>query len=80
VSYSAWHTPIACVEVVALFHPGFWPFPACPRAYMSIANNVSERKILSRQKVVMKTKGPARSPCNKVTRVLVHLIEAEVVR
>src|SRR6266581_5861028 len=33
VSYSAWHTPIACVGVVVLFHWGFWPFPACPRTY-----------------------------------------------
>ena len=34
VSYSAWHTPIACVGVVVLFHRGFWPFPACPRTYL----------------------------------------------
>src|SRR3954453_5778821 len=34
VSCSAWHTPIACVGVVALFHWGFWPSPACPRAYL----------------------------------------------
>src|SRR5438270_766170 len=34
VSCSAWHTPIACVGVVALFHGGFWPSPACPRAYL----------------------------------------------
>jgi len=32
-SYSAWHTHIACVGVVVLFLPGFWPFLACPRTY-----------------------------------------------
>ena len=35
VSYSAWHTPIACVGVLALYLlPGGFPFPACPRAYL----------------------------------------------
>ena len=35
VSYSAWHTPIACVGVLALYLlPGCFPFPACPRAYL----------------------------------------------
>jgi hypothetical protein len=34
VSYSAWHTPIACVGVVVLFQRGCWPFPACPRTYL----------------------------------------------
>jgi hypothetical protein len=34
VSYSAWHTPIACVGVVVLYQRGFWPFPACPRTYL----------------------------------------------
>ncbi len=34
VSYSAWHTHIACVGVVVLFHGGCWPFPACPRTYL----------------------------------------------
>ena len=33
-SYSAWHTPIACVGVVVLYQWGFWPFPACPRTYL----------------------------------------------
>ena len=33
-SYSAWHTHIACVGVVVLYQPGFWPFPACPRTYL----------------------------------------------
>ena len=33
-SYSAWHTPIACVGVLVLYLPGFWPFPACPRTYL----------------------------------------------
>src|SRR5208283_2224877 len=33
-SYSAWHTHIACVGVVVLFHRGFCPFPACPRTYL----------------------------------------------
>src|SRR5208282_4315725 len=34
VSYSAWHTHIACVGVVVLFLSGCWPFPACPRTYL----------------------------------------------
>jgi hypothetical protein len=35
VSYSAWHTSIACVGVLALYLlPGCFPFPACPRAYL----------------------------------------------
>ena len=34
VSYSAWHTPIACVGVLVLYLPGFWPFPACLRTYL----------------------------------------------
>jgi hypothetical protein len=35
VSYSAWHTHIACVGVLALYLlPGCFPFPACPRAYL----------------------------------------------
>jgi hypothetical protein len=33
-SYSAWHTHIACVGVVVLYLPGFWPSPACPRTYL----------------------------------------------
>src|ERR1700674_2522186 len=34
-SYSAWHTSIACVGVLALYLlPGGFPFPACPRAYL----------------------------------------------
>src|SRR6185369_12985454 len=33
-SYSAWHTHIACVGVVVLYFPGFWPSPACPRTYL----------------------------------------------
>ena len=34
-SYSAWHTSIACVGVLALYLlPGCFPFPACPRAYL----------------------------------------------
>jgi hypothetical protein len=33
-SYSAWHTHIACVGVVVLFHWGCWPFPTCPRTYL----------------------------------------------
>jgi hypothetical protein len=33
-SYTAWHTHIACVGVVVLFHRGFWPSPACPRTYL----------------------------------------------
>jgi len=32
-SYSAWHTPIACVGVVVLYQWGYWLFPACPRTY-----------------------------------------------
>ena len=35
VSCSAWHTPIACAGVLALYLlPGCSPFPACPRAYL----------------------------------------------
>jgi hypothetical protein len=34
VSYSAWHTHIACVGVLVLFLWGCWPFPACPRTYL----------------------------------------------
>ena len=35
VSYSAWHTPIACAGVLALYLlPGICPLPACPRAYL----------------------------------------------
>src|SRR5580658_7726251 len=34
VSYSSWHTPIACAGVVVLFHWGYWLFPACPRTYL----------------------------------------------
>jgi hypothetical protein len=34
VSYSAWHTHIACVAVVVLFLWGCWPLPACPRTYL----------------------------------------------
>src|SRR5690242_7751667 len=35
VSYSAWHTPIACVGVLALYLLlGICPSPACPRAYL----------------------------------------------
>src|SRR5579864_5389817 len=34
VSYSAWHTHIACVGVLVLFRRGCWPFPACPRTYL----------------------------------------------
>jgi hypothetical protein len=34
VSYSAWHTHIACAGVVVLYLWGFWPFPACPRTYL----------------------------------------------
>ena len=37
VSYSAWHTHIAGVGVVVLFHWGFWPSPACPRTYLLIS-------------------------------------------
>ena len=34
-SYSAWHTHIAGVGVLALYLlPGCFPFPACPRAYL----------------------------------------------
>ncbi len=34
VPYSAWHTHIACVGVLALFHRGCWVFRPCPRAYL----------------------------------------------
>src|SRR5690349_12865504 len=34
VSYSAWHTHIACVGVLVLFRWGCWPSPACPRTYL----------------------------------------------
>ena len=34
-SYFAWHTPIACAGVLALYLlPGICPLPACPRAYL----------------------------------------------
>ena len=39
VSYSAWHTPIACAGVVVLYQWGFWPFPACPRTYLLAARS-----------------------------------------
>jgi hypothetical protein len=45
-SYSAWHTHIACVGVVVLFHRGFWPFPACPRTYL-LASMIKARPLPS---------------------------------
>ena len=42
VSYSAWHTHIACVGVLVLFRWGCWPFPACPRTYL-LASTIKAR-------------------------------------
>jgi hypothetical protein len=46
VSYSAWHTPIACLGVVVLYRWGGWPFPACPRTYLQ-ANPIKARPLPS---------------------------------
>jgi hypothetical protein len=46
VSYSAWHTPIACVEVVVLYRWGGWPLSACPRTYLH-ANPIKARPLPS---------------------------------
>ena len=46
MSYSAWHTHIACVGVLVLFHWGCWPFPACPRTYL-LASMIKARPLPS---------------------------------
>ena len=46
VSYSAWHTHIACVGVVVLFRWGCWPFPACPRTYL-LTSSIKARPLPS---------------------------------
>jgi len=46
VSYSAWHTHIAGVGVLVLFHWGCWPFPACPRTYL-LASTIKARPLPS---------------------------------
>jgi hypothetical protein len=46
VSYSAWHTHIACVGVLVLFRCGCWPSPACPRTYL-LASPIKARPLPS---------------------------------
>jgi hypothetical protein len=46
VSYSAWHTPIAGVGVVVLFHWGCWPSPACPHTYL-LTSSIKARPLPS---------------------------------
>ena len=77
VSYSAWHTPIACVGVVVLFHRGCWSLLTCPCTYL-LASSIKAGPLPSSalsctpSQVVLAPRTPSRLRATSAFRPYTH--------